>query len=85
MLSFDRITFDPQVLIGRACIRGMRISFSLILNLFESGLTAAQIIKAYPYLDQEDLNPALHWAKANNLFPGTSLTKFIAHPSHSDL
>ena len=36
---FDRITFDPQIMGGRACIRGMRISVSLIVNLVANGMT----------------------------------------------
>ena len=49
MLGFDRITFDPHVMGGRACIRGMRISVSLLVNLVANGMTNDEIIDAYPY------------------------------------
>jgi len=61
MLGFDRITFDPQVMGGRACIRGMRVTVSLVLNLFANGMTTAQIIEAYPSLEPEDVNQALRY------------------------
>jgi uncharacterized protein (DUF433 family) len=62
MLGFERITFDPQVKGGRACIRGMRITVSLILNLIANGMTQEEILEAYPYLDPEDIQAALNYA-----------------------
>lgn len=62
MLGFDRITFDPQIMGGRACIRGMRITVSLIVNLVANGMTNAEILKAYPYLEAEDIKQALEYA-----------------------
>ncbi len=62
MFGFDRITFDPQVMGGRACIRGMRITVSLIVNLVASGMTAEQIIEDYPYLEPKDVSQALQYA-----------------------
>ena len=50
MQRFDRITFDPQVMSGKACIRGMRITVSLVLNLVANGMSKDEIIEAYPYL-----------------------------------
>ena len=47
MPQFERITFDPNVMGGRACIRGMRITVSLVLNLVANGMTVAEIIEAY--------------------------------------
>ena len=61
MLGFDRITFDPQVMGGRACIRGLRIGVSLILNLTANGMTREEIVEAYPYLETEDVNQALRY------------------------
>ncbi len=60
MLGFDRITFDPNVMGGRACIRGMRITVSLLVNLVANGMTIAAIIDAYPYLEPDDVHQALH-------------------------
>ena len=61
MLGFERITFDPQVMGGRACIRGMRITVSLVVNLVANGMTIAEIINAYPYPEPEDIPQALHY------------------------
>jgi len=62
MLGFDRITFDPNMLGGKACIRGMRISVSLIVNLVANGMTADEIIDEYPDLEAEDIAQALRYA-----------------------
>ena len=62
MDKFNRITFDSNVMGGRACIRGMRITVALILNLISNGMTTAQIIKEYPYLEEEDIRQSLQYA-----------------------
>jgi len=62
MLGLDRITFDREVMGGRACIRGMRITVSLILNLIATGMTQEEILEAYPYLEPEDIQAALNYA-----------------------
>jgi uncharacterized protein (DUF433 family) len=62
MTQFNRITFDPNLMGGRACIRGMRITVSLILNLVSNGMTAAEIVKEYPYLEEEDVRQSLQYA-----------------------
>jgi uncharacterized protein (DUF433 family) len=62
MDKFDRITFDPNIMGGRACIRGMRITVSLILNLISNGMTAPEIVKEYPYLEKEDIRQSLQYA-----------------------
>ena len=62
MLGFDRITFDPQVMGGRACIRGMRITVALLVNLVANGMAIPEIIDAYPYLEPEDVRQALQYA-----------------------
>ncbi len=62
MRGFDRITFDPHVMSGRACLRGMRITVSLIVNLVANGMTTAEILEAYPYLEPEDVRQALQYA-----------------------
>lgn len=62
MLGFDRITFDPHVMGGRACLRGMRITVSLIVNLVANEMTMAEILDAYPYLEPEDIRQALQYA-----------------------
>jgi uncharacterized protein (DUF433 family) len=62
MLGFDRITFDPEVMGGRACIRGMRLTVSLVVNLVANGMDTAKVIAAYPYLEPEDVQQALQYA-----------------------
>jgi uncharacterized protein (DUF433 family) len=62
MTGFDRITFDPQLMGGKACIRGLRITASLVLNLIANGMTEEGILKAYPYLEVEDIRQTLKYA-----------------------
>ena len=62
MLGFDRITFDPNVMGGRACIRGMRITVSLIVNLVANGMSTEEILAEYPYLEPDDVHQALAYA-----------------------
>jgi len=59
---FERITFDPQVLGGRACIRGMRIPVSVIVGQLAHGASAAEVLAGYPDLDAEDVRQALAYA-----------------------
>jgi len=61
MVDLDRITFDPDVMGGRACIRGMRITVSLIVNLVANGMSVEEIIEAYPYLEPDDIQQALQY------------------------
>ena len=62
MLGFGRITFDPEVMAGRACIRDTRVPVSLLINLVANGMTPAEITEAYPYLEPEDIQQALQYA-----------------------
>ncbi len=62
MLGLDRITFDPNVMGGRACIRGMRVTVSLVVNLVANGMTAEDILREYPYLETDDIQQALRYA-----------------------
>ncbi|MDT7960288.1 MAG: DUF433 domain-containing protein [Armatimonadota bacterium] len=61
-MMYDRITFDPQVMGGRACIRGMRIPVSLVVKLVANGMTVEQILREYPDLEAEDVHQALQYA-----------------------
>lgn len=58
---FDRITFDPLMMGGRACIRGMRITVSLVVNLVANGMTTEEILREYPDLEPEDIRQALQY------------------------
>ena len=59
---FDRITFDPQIMGGRACIRGMRITVSVIVGQPAAGVPAPDILAGYPDLEEEDVRQALDYA-----------------------
>ncbi len=61
-MSFTRITFDPEVMGGKACIRGMRISVSAIVGFLAAGRERDEILKAYPDLEEEDIREALRYA-----------------------
>jgi uncharacterized protein (DUF433 family) len=60
--KFDRITVDPALMQGRPCVRGMRITVSLVVNLVANGLTAEQIVREYPDLETEDVRQCLQYA-----------------------
>ncbi len=59
---FERITFDPRIMGGRACIRGMRITVSHVVNLVANGMTVEEIGREYPDLEPEDIRQALQYA-----------------------
>jgi uncharacterized protein (DUF433 family) len=59
---FDRITFDPKILGGRACIRGLRIPVSVIVSQIAHGATREEILKDYPDLEPADLGQAMEYA-----------------------
>jgi len=61
---FDRITFDPTVMGGRACLRGMRMTVALVVNLVANGMSTEEIIREYPELEPEDIRQALQYASA---------------------
>ncbi|WP_013323414.1 DUF433 domain-containing protein [Gloeothece verrucosa] len=60
--NLDRITFDPKIMAGKACIRGMRVPVSLIVNLVANGKSEAEIIEDYPYIEPEDIRQSLLYA-----------------------
>jgi uncharacterized protein (DUF433 family) len=70
--QLDRITFNPKIMAGQACIRGIRVPVSLILNLLANGKTAEQIIEDYPYLELEDIEQCLlyaAWLSREEVYP----------------
>ena len=62
--TVDRITQDPNVLAGRATIRGLRISVAHVVNLVANGMTPAQIVAKPPDLEEDDIPQALAYAAA---------------------
>lgn len=62
MVDLDRITFDPSVMGGRACIRGMRVTASMVVGLVAEGRSTEEILEAYPYLKEDDIRQALAYS-----------------------
>jgi uncharacterized protein (DUF433 family) len=62
MQLLSRITFDPNVMGGKPCIRGMRVTVGTIVGLVASKRTREEILKAYPYLEDADISEALSYA-----------------------
>jgi len=60
--DFDRITQNPAVMVGKACIRGMRVTVEMIVGLVGSGRSVDEVLAAYPYLEREDVLQALRYA-----------------------
>lgn len=61
-MKLERITIDPNVCTGKPCVRGLRFPISRLLGLLASGETKETILKAYPYLEAEDIDEALLYA-----------------------
>lgn len=61
-MKFDRITFDPAIMGGRACIRGMRIPVSVIVRQIAHGAAVEDILRGYPDLQREDIQQAIEYA-----------------------
>ena len=59
---FDRITFEPKILGGRACIRGLRIPVATVVGMIADGMNQTEILAAYPDLRAEDVHEALQYA-----------------------
>ena len=62
MNPLQRITLDPTVMGGKPCIRGMRVTVGTVVGLLATGHTEEEVLKAYPYLEKEDLREALAYA-----------------------
>ena len=62
MKSFNRITIDPAVMGGKACLRGMRVTVGTVVGLLAAGRSPAEILRAYPYLEWEDIDQSLAYA-----------------------
>jgi uncharacterized protein (DUF433 family) len=62
MHNLTRITFNPEVMGGKPCIRGMRVTVGTIVGLGASGKTVDEVLADYPYLEREDILEALSYA-----------------------
>ena len=59
---FGRVTFDPKIMGGRACIRGMRVPVSVIVNQIAHGASFDEILVGYPDLERDDIQQAIEYA-----------------------
>lgn len=62
MKMLDRITLDPNVMGGRPCIRRLRVTAGMVAGLVAAGHAHTEILKLYPYLEEEDIAQALKYA-----------------------
>jgi uncharacterized protein (DUF433 family) len=62
--QFDRVTVDPDRLGGKPCIRGLRISVGMVVQMVAAGKTVENIVSEYPYLEAEDVRQALAYSAA---------------------
>lgn len=62
MLTLNRITFDPAVMGGKPCLRGLRVTAGMLVGLVASGKSQDEILALYPYLEKDDIVQALHFA-----------------------
>jgi len=62
MNTLSRITADPEVMGGRPCIRGLRVTVGTVVGLLATGHTREDVLRLYPYLEADDLSEALAYA-----------------------
>jgi len=62
MDTLSHITHDPNVMGGKPCIRGLRVTVGTVVGLVAAGHTAAEIVRLYPYLTEDDVREALAYA-----------------------
>ena len=62
MPELTRITRDPRIMGGKPCIRGMRLTVGTLVGLVAAGRTHDEILRAYPYVEAEDIAEALSYA-----------------------
>ncbi len=62
MPNLDRITRNPNVMGGKPCVRGMRVTVGAVVGLVAAGHSFSEVLTAYPYLEEEDIRQALAYA-----------------------
>jgi uncharacterized protein (DUF433 family) len=62
MTHFPRITLDPAVMGGKACVRGLRVTVGMVVGLVAAGHSHERILEAYPYLEEDDIRESLAYA-----------------------
>jgi uncharacterized protein (DUF433 family) len=83
MIELDRITQDPAVMGGKACIRGMRVTVGMIVGQIGSGHSVEELLADYPYLEREDVLQALRYAAWLAQGSEGSVTRSHLHPHSS--
>lgn len=63
-MAFERITVDPEKMGGVPCIRGLRVTVSMVLGQLAAGRTIEEVLDDYPYLERADVLAALEYASA---------------------
>ncbi|MCX7011735.1 MAG: DUF433 domain-containing protein [Candidatus Sumerlaeota bacterium] len=61
-MKLERITIDPKVMQGRPCVRGMRITVGLVVNLVANGMSTTEVLRNYPDLEESDIAECLRYA-----------------------
>jgi uncharacterized protein (DUF433 family) len=77
MPQLDRITRNPEVMGGKPCLRGMRVTVGTIVGLVASGRSDAEILAAYPYLEREDIRQALVYSRNPESRPTYAATTMV--------
>ena len=65
--QLDRITQDPQVMGGKPCVRGMRVTVGMIVGQIAAGHTIDEVLAEYPYLEREDVLQSLRLASTETV------------------
>ena len=60
--DFPRITVNPEVMMGKPCIRGMRVTVGMILGNLGSGASMEELLESYPYIEREDILESIRFA-----------------------
>jgi uncharacterized protein (DUF433 family) len=60
--QFERITMNPEVMGGKTCIRGMRVTVGMIVGAIAAGRTIEQLLADFPYIEEPDIREALGFA-----------------------
>jgi uncharacterized protein (DUF433 family) len=66
MDQLTRITFDPAIMGGKACVRGMRVTVDAVSGLIAAGRSRDEVLAAYPYLESEDIDQCLAYAASRS-------------------
>jgi uncharacterized protein (DUF433 family) len=60
--QFQRITIDPEMMSGKPCIRGLRVTVGMVVEALSAGRTTEQLLADFPFLEEPDIREALAFA-----------------------